>query len=322
MIHLRCDLAIDDYDPYIPPEYETGMWFVGQVNTGGDAVFVKGVVISGTQYALVADGANGLQIINITNPESPAIVYNYKTFGYVKEVYPDTINGSTYAFISDIVNGLYVLDISNPGAPSLDTLISYSGGVTTAVSKNRKLYASFGGTSFKIFDLNNLPGEIPELSTYTPVNSIKRIEVVGSIAYFVESVTKIEIVDVSNPASPFKYSTFSTPGACYDIKVADGLMYVADGNAGVTVVNVSNPAQPFYMTSTNTYTSVKAVDQSPNFLFTAEGNAGTEVFNLFNPVYPEAFGYYEPGGECKSIQHFKGKVLVAHGSNGLLILRF
>ncbi len=312
----------DEYieDPIIP-EYGTGMWFIGQINTGGEARYVKGKMVNGIQYAFVANGSAGLSVVNITNAVSPSIASSYPTNGFAKEVFIDTVNNVNYAFVSDSVKGLYILNVSNSGSLSLDTLISYSG-VNTVNRKSNYLFVGLTNGNVKVLNISQLPDLVSEVTTYIPVNIVNHIEISNNTAYFIEDFTGLELVNISDPTNPVQYSTFHSPGNCYSIKVADYLVYVADGNVGISIINVSNPSQPYFISSKNTETNVRAIDYSPNFLFTAEGNSGVEVLNVFNTIAPEYVGYYIPESYCYSVNYFKAKVLVATGNGGLLILRF
>jgi hypothetical protein len=312
----------DEYveDPIIP-DPGTGMWFVGQVNTGGEAVYVKGKIVGGVQYAFVANGSAGFSVVNISNASSPSITSSFPTNGYAREIFVDTVSSVNYAFVSDSVKGLYILKAANPSALLLDTLISYPG-VNSVNRKNNYLFVALTNGNVKVFDLSQLPNAVTEVTTYISANIVNHIEIFNNTAYFVESVTGIELVNINDPVNPVRYSTFHSPGNCYSIKVADYLVYVADGNAGISVINVSNPVQPYFISTKYTETNVRFIDYSPNFLFTAEGSSGVEVLNVFNTVAPEYVGYYKPGSYCNSIHYFKAKVLVANGSSGLLILRF
>jgi hypothetical protein len=67
-------------------------------------------------YAFVADGSSGLQIINISNPNTPTLAGSYDTPGYTEGV---QVVGN-YAYITDAYSGeLQVINISNPNAPTL-----------------------------------------------------------------------------------------------------------------------------------------------------------------------------------------------------------
>jgi len=311
----------NEFTPVIP-ETGTGMWFVGQYNTNGDARFVKGFTINKIQYAFLADGQNGLQIINISNPSAPVLTANYKTNGNVKEVFIDSVNGYKYAFISDLINGLYIVDISNPANPVTDTIISYPGGVNSVFLKNGYLYTAINSGNVKAINISSLPDSLYEASSYSPINSVEHIEISDNSAFFIERTTGLEIADISNPEMITFLATFKSSGSCYDLKIGGNLAYIADGTAGICIVNIGNTSQPYFVNQENTYSDVRGIDYSPNFMFTAEYNEGAEVFNLFNPSYPEEVGYFEPEDYCYSVNYYRGKILIANGQKGLLILRF
>jgi hypothetical protein len=318
-----CNQDSNDFiEPPPPPNIETGMWFVGQLNTHGDARYIKGRIINGMQYAFLADGSNGLQIIDITNASNPSLTFNYNTSGNVREVYIDSVNGNEYAFISDLNKGLFILNVTNPSNPFLDTNIAFPGGVNSVNMKNGFLYTGLTQGIIKVLNVNSLPGTINEVFSYYPVNPVQHIETSGNTLFLVKGSAGLEIADITNPSSPSFLSAFQSQGSCSDIKIAGNLGYIADGNAGICIMNAGNPSQPYFVSQTNTHTNVIGLDYSPNFLFAAEYRDGADVFNLFNPVEPEAFGYYVPQGDCYSVNYFKGKVLIANGQNGLLILRF
>jgi hypothetical protein len=312
-------------EPVIDPPnytYETGMYYVGNLKTNGDARCVKGYILNGTQYAFLADGQKGLEVIDISSPQSPTLVFNYQTNGFAKEVLVDSVRSNKYVFISDEDKGLFILNITNPNGVYLDTLLSYTSGVKSSFLKNGYLYIALKLGAVKIVNINSLPDSVYEAGTYNPQNPVEHIEISGNNIYLLEKTNGVEIAGISNPVSPNVLSVFTTSGSCYNLKIADNLAYIADGTAGLSVVNIGNPAQPYFVSGLNTHSDVRGIDYSPNFLFTAEYSEGTEVFNVFNPAYPRDIGYYEAQGYCYGVNYFKGKVLVANGTYGLLILRF
>lgn len=298
------------------------MYYVGNLKTNGDARYVKGWIINGMQYAFLADGQKGLEVIDITNPKSPQLVFNYQTGGFAKEVLIDTLRSNIYVFISDESKGLFILNVTNPNAVYLDTLLSYPQGVNSCYLKNGYLYAALRQGDIKIFNANSLPDSVYEAGAYSPQNAAEHIEISGSTMYLLEKTNGVEIANINNPVLPSIQSLFTTSGTCYNLKIADNLAYIADGPAGLTVVNIGNPMQPYFVSGLNTHSDIRGIDYSPNFLFTAEYNMGAEVFNVFNPAYPNDIGYYDAQGYCYDVSYFKGKILIANGTYGLLILRF
>jgi len=317
-----CDWAdnlTSEYPPYVE---ETGMWLVGNLNTGGDARYVKGYIIGGIQYAFLADGNKGLEIIDVTNPQTPALIYNFPTNGFVREIYIDSMNSNKFLFLSDEIKGLYILNTTNPAGTFLDSMVEYTGGINSVNAMNGYLYAALKQGPVKILNFNSLPDSVFEVNTYTPLHNVEHIEISGSLMYLLEGEFGFEIINISNPGSPVFLASYNTPGTCNNLKVGNDIAYIADGTSGICVVYVGNPGQPELLRITNTETDVRGIDYSPNFMFTAEYSSGAEVFNLFNITEPEAFGYYETPGYCYCVNYFKGKVLIANGTYGLLILRF
>lgn len=68
-------------------------------------------------YAYVAAGAEGLAIINVTNPEQPKLYQMYTADGTLndaRDVTVATTNASLYAYVADGKNGLKVVQLTSP----------------------------------------------------------------------------------------------------------------------------------------------------------------------------------------------------------------
>ncbi|HEX4481580.1 MAG TPA: hypothetical protein VH082_12260 [Rudaea sp.] len=68
-------------------------------------------------YAYVADGADGIAIIDVTNPEKPFVYQMFNADGKINDAHDvvvATTNASLYAYVADGKNGLKVLQITSP----------------------------------------------------------------------------------------------------------------------------------------------------------------------------------------------------------------
>src|SRR5262245_57720903 len=92
-------------------DYGEYLHLAGSVDTPEDAL---GVAIS-SGFAYVAASASGLQVIDITNPQSPQIVGSADTPGLAFGV---AVSG-THAYVADSVSGLQVIDITNSQSPQI-----------------------------------------------------------------------------------------------------------------------------------------------------------------------------------------------------------
>ena len=95
----------------LPADQCIHLHWVGSVHTPGGA---QGVTVSGT-HAYVADRSFGLQVIDISNPQSPARVGSVDTPG---DAWGVTASG-THAYVADRSSGLQVIDISSPQSPAI-----------------------------------------------------------------------------------------------------------------------------------------------------------------------------------------------------------
>ncbi len=84
-------------------DYRDYLHWVGVVDTPGSA---GGVAISGS-LAFVADGDDGLQVIDISDPESLQIIGSADTPGFARGV----AITETYAYIADNYGGLLILPL-------------------------------------------------------------------------------------------------------------------------------------------------------------------------------------------------------------------
>jgi len=66
-------------------------------------------------YAYIACGTSGLQIINVSNPALPVLAGSYDTPDWA---YGVAVSGG-YAYVADYSSGLQIINVSNPASPAL-----------------------------------------------------------------------------------------------------------------------------------------------------------------------------------------------------------
>ena len=132
---------------------------VYSTNASTNGVYV--LPINLRDYALIADGTNGLQIVDITIINHPDSVSSYDTDGNANDVTAAYINGDLYAFISDYANGFVVVDIDDPSNPFLIGTILVTGFVNTSfIDQNNKLaYIAMESGQIQVYDISQLPDE-------------------------------------------------------------------------------------------------------------------------------------------------------------------
>ncbi|MBF0286971.1 MAG: hypothetical protein HQM14_04065 [SAR324 cluster bacterium] len=146
----------------------------------------------------------------------------------------------------------------------------------------------------------------------------KNVEVSAGYAYVVAGEAGMQIVDVSNPSTPFLATSINTPGSAEDILLHNKHAYVADGNSGLQVIDITNPLSPLLVGSlaTNGLANGMALDNKT--LYLATGNTLLAI-NLTDPVSPFISGALSNLGELTGLDVKNGQ-MVAVGGNSLFVI--
>ena len=259
-----------------PSSYPDSLYLIGTYTTSGKArdVWVE------YPLAYLASDWLGVEVIDVSDPTNPTLINTIDTPGqafdiqirnslvYVADDYSgfQILNGSgivggydtpriargifvqdTFAYVVDY-ESLLVLDVSDPTNPVEIASLTFMG--------DRQLEAIFVLDTYAyladdfvmwIVDISNpaAPQYAGEYSDsvywFIPYN----IYVVNNLAYVANYFNELFIIDVSNPANPFRVSFAYPPtGFAWDVKVNGDYAYVANYDGGLWMVDVSDPASP------------------------------------------------------------------------------
>lgn len=290
----------------------------GFLATDGEAkdVFAHG------DYVYVADGSDGLKIIDPELPESSANT-KYRvdptltgsiaiTGGDASGVY---VSGN-YAYVAAGSEGLRIINVANPASPVESGFIAgtdVSDAKDVYVSGNYA-YVADGENGIKAVDISNKGAPVLVGGTTIATNDSRNLSYSGTYLYLADGNEGFHIIDISEPASPSERgSGYETQGMAYGIKAKydsglDGdLIWIADGREGLKfyVYYSSIPAQSFG--SFDTSGIAKDVDVISSFAFISDGAGGlvsiiaappeaTESDLDTTPVNIHAVTYGDSGG--------------------------
>lgn len=306
-----------------PDPVNSNINYVTSYNTPGYAYDVQLYQV-GINYAFIADGTSGLQIINVTNVSSPLFVSSYNTEGTALNVKIANINNKLYAFVADGNKGFDIINASNPAQPVLDTVLSIANDKVLCSFIDAQNKIAYVGTYYGymyIYDLSALPF-VSRIAVYSePLDNINSIYVTNGIAYLAENSLGLELVNVNNPSSSSGLSYFDSPGFAYDVKVSSNKAYLADGS-GMIIIDVSNGFNPVALGSFSSVGSVyNGIFLYNSNVFTADGPRGTEAIGTGTPSSPVQLGYYHPANYSSKLYVLGGYIFVADGADGLVILQ-
>jgi hypothetical protein len=273
-------------------------------------------------HAFLAGGDDGLIVVDISNPASPAQVAIVDTIGYTQGitvsgdyVYAATggnldifdistptspvwltsfgvddwtqnvsVSGS-YAYISDYSYGIFVVDVSNPATP---TQIGYAatGYRTTKVVFDGNYAFVSNGDSMKVIDISS--PENPQIVAGIAVDDrAVNISVGVGKVFVADRNFGLHCIDITDPTAPsiLHQATIVPPasGSAFNVYYSEGKAYVAYGDAGVRVLDVSTPAATTLLGEIDTPGDVRGTVVKDGYVFAAARDAGVRVINATNP---------------------------------------
>ena len=202
--------------------------------------YANNVDVSGN-FAYVAAGAAGLQVVDVSDPEQPQIVGALDTPGNANDV---RVVG-TLAYIADGAAGLHLIDVSTPAAPVSVGALDTPGEAHDVVVVASRAYVADGAAGLHIIDVTNAVAP-SLLGTVDTPGTARGVAVSGDFAVIADDspASAARIVNIANPAQPQIVGNVSISGETKDVTVRDTLAYLAAYTGGFKVVDFSVPTNP------------------------------------------------------------------------------
>jgi hypothetical protein len=266
---------------------------VGNLDAPGPA---RKVVVSGTLACVLAiaewtfppSDFTGLHVIDVANPQSPAILASLPWGGATSSPADLAISGS-FAYISSNYfegGGLDVVDLADPYNPVIvgGLATSYGGGVTVA---NGLVFFSGGG----LYALDAADPSAIEIVGWSSGGGggndlVADGGLIVGVTGYDESSGGFSIGDCSNPTSPEALGEVAMPGGARGAAVANGYADVACVGAGLQIIDGADPIDPRIVGSVDTPGEALAVAVSGSHAFVADGAAGLQVVDIADPFAP------------------------------------
>ena len=232
---------------------------VATYRTKGAATRVS--VLNGT--AFIAERAAGLEVVDVSRPDSPRLLGAYQPDGEVWDVWV----AGRYAYLAVDNVGLEVLDVSYPRLPfrvaSVETEGTKRGKYDDESKENwvdrtnpRGIavrdgiaYLANGRGGMLVFDVKNPLKPKRLRSSFfdqtTGRMSSVRVDVHEASLLLSDQDNGVYLFDLAKPGTPRFLSNFRTGMANSSI-AAGPFIYVADGAYGLRAVDVSDPKKPSY----------------------------------------------------------------------------
>ena len=193
--------------------------------------YANNVDIAGN-YAYVAAGSAGLQVVDYSVKTNPQIVGSVALAGTAIDV---KVAGD-YAYLAGGKAGLHIVDISNPASPQWIATADTAGIAQDVVLQDQFAYVADGAAGIEVFNIVNAnkPFSVGSTDVLVDVKGLavenNRMVAVGGNA--------LALFDIATPATPLRLTSVNI-GPVKDVVLDNGYAYVAAYSSGYRVYKIT-----------------------------------------------------------------------------------
>jgi hypothetical protein len=282
-----------------------------KADTDGDGVNDRDEILAGYNPTDKSDGGGVSFVELVVTPSNPSMTFNtvYNEANIQVKVSGKRNNGSLEDLTSRSTGTSYSssnLSVLNFGAKD-GLLFAGQAGTANLTVKNGGLEKTVTVT---VGTFNPTV-----LSSITIPGYANNVDVAGDYAYVVAGSKGLQIVNVSDRASPFIVGSFDTAGTAIDVRVVGNVAYLADGDHGLQIIDVTDPAAPTLLASYETAGIAQDVKVDDQFAYIADGTGGLEIVDVHKPAQPLSAGLLTGLGEVKGVDAEGNNVVIVAGSS-------
>lgn len=228
--------------------------------------FANNVKVNGN-FAYVAAGSAGLQVVDVTDRSNPRIAASLATPGNANDL--RVVNNKVYLAADSA--GLIIIDVSNPLAPQiLGSLPTADAAWDVAVS-GKLAFVAAGRSGLQIVDVSNPAAPITVASSSSPGvpgaaaasavsggappcggGTAKGVALSDNFALVAAGTGGLQVIDISNPANPQILGCVAMPsGDARKVQAKGTIAYVAPYPDSLQVVDFSVPSSPVIVGTTS-----------------------------------------------------------------------
>lgn len=158
-------------------------------------------------YVYVADGPQGVTVIDATVPINPMIIGSYNTSGNALDIEMTSYIG----FLADGRAGVRILDLRNPAEPAQIVVYDTPGYAYKVKLVDNRLYVADGDEGYLALNVSNLAAP-EEVERYPNQQDVFGLDVSQGHVFLAAGDNGVRVIGNGSQARPFEVGVYSTPG--------------------------------------------------------------------------------------------------------------
>jgi hypothetical protein len=249
------------------------------------------VYVSGN-YAYAVNLESGFSVINVSNPEDPAIVGWVDTRGEATGV---SVSGD-YAYVADGSAGFSIIDITDPERPAVAGRVELPGRTTDVYLAGGYVYAESDDNGLSAIDVSD-PLNPTVAGWIGASETVDDVFVSGNFAYYLDD-GDFQVVNITDPENPVAVG-HTDAGNAYAIAVSGNYacayssLWAPDNFKVIDISDPGNPAvvgttvvQGTYLFDFSVYGNYAYITYGYSYLVYREGRTPMTIVDITDPTWP------------------------------------
>lgn len=245
-----------------------------------------GYLITIGKTAYVANGHDGLAVVDVKDPKNPRLL---------KRVNLDGKYSSFITFYKNLLSvqtsdRIFLFDITKRENPVLARKVDAFGGyLTTGFSGNRGIFIP-RRTGFYVVDVSKDLLKPKILGSYFDKPTARSVYVRDNLLYLANGSSGLKIYTLSNPDKPQLLHTVNVLGYANGIASAPPYLYVSEGLAGVSVIKADHTEHASVKTRFDLESVSWNVAVHGNYAYVCSSEQGLNIYDIKDPGHPVFVG--------------------------------
>ena len=279
--------------------------------------------------AYVARGADGLHVIDATDPDHPIEASSWSSGDFTYDI---AVDGNR-VYSCDGTNGLVVLDATaDPFHLAGVHRYEYAGVPVSRAAANGALAYLGLLNAVQNFQVLDVSGENPDpfLGFLITSNGCRDIACAGPFVYVAGGDAEFGIIDVSTPSTPLMRGTLPLPVGyqAYHVAPGEGAVFLAWQNR-VSAIDVTDPDAPSVIATNElpANAQIVAMQNEGGFIFVGQcffvsSGSGLRLYDGAMPVWTSVVAQSSADTQVRDLFATPDRVYVLDEANGLVVYTY
>lgn len=288
---------------------------VGHFPGGGKKTW--GVALVSSTVALLAQGKDGVAVIDVSDPATPRALSRIETSGFSWNV---AVWGSLI-FVADGNGGMHILDLSDPAEARFLGHFASGGHVWSVVVEDGVAYVAAGTNGMEVVDVSD-PTRPRQMSRLDAEGDVRAVRVADDRAYLAAGAAGLVTVDIADRHRPRISGIADTPGSVRGLDLAGDYAFLASGVGGLQIVDRKKIRPRQGLLHIPARGPVTALARKGETLFLAKWGQGLNVYRIDSMTGATLADAVPLGFFVHDAVFLGDYLLLATGSTGLQVYRY